>query len=198
MNKIMLCIMFLGISISAATLNVQDVIWTNPVYVSIDGNTLTGQTNNSWSAGAFSVQKIDAGIDGYFEMTALETNTYRMAGFSRTDVNSSYNSIEYALYLNQNSNLYIYESGSYIGNFGAYQSGDLVRVAREGTQIKYYHNNSHIYTSTKTTSEALYADSSLYTLNSTIYNAKISSVPEPSSLGVLLFSALLFFCFRKK
>jgi len=179
------------ISLSASSLAPQDVIWTNAVNVAVNGNTLTGHTTNSWSAGAFSTQKIDAGLDGYFEMTAQETNTYRMGGLSSSDINAHYATIQYATYLVVNSHVRIYESGSYKGDFGTYQTGDVFRVAREGIHIKYYKNGSLFYTSATTTSSDLYADTSLYTYGATIYNARISSVPEPASLALICLGFLL-------
>lgn len=181
-------ILFLFCMILSITSFAVPVTWTNTTGVSVSGNSLSGLVSNSWSAGAFSVESIAANTNGYFEMTAQETNAYRMGGLSSTNLNASYTSIQYAVYLHAGAGLYIYESGAYIDYFGTYATGDIFRVSREGNQIKYYQNGSLFYTSATLTTATLYADTSLYTYGSTIYNAHIVQIPEPASF-------FLFLCF---
>ena len=181
-------IFFFSLMIFSLTAFAVPVTWTNLVNVTVNGNTLTGLTSSSWSAGAFSVESIAANTDGYFEMTAQETSQYRMGGLSSVDANASYTSIQYAVYFYGVSTLCIYESGSNRGSFGTYSIGDVFRVSRETSVVKYYKNSTLFYTSTITTTAKLYADTSLYSYGATIYNAQIVQVPEPASI-------CLFLCF---
>ena len=193
----------LGIIVFAAPMTVQNVTWTSPRYVTVIGNSLNRSNPEvaGWVAGAFSVQKIDAGLDGYFEMTAQETNAHRFGGLSSVDIDFSYTSVEFAIFLTKLARVYIGENGAH-WEVSTYQTGDIFRVSREGTNIKYYQNGILLYTSAYLSSTDLYADTSLHSYSgsspiATIYNAKIASnastVPEPSTLGLILVSFLLLF-----
>jgi hypothetical protein len=115
--------------------------------------------------------------DGYVEFTASETSTYRMCGLSQGDSDQNYTEIDFAMYptgTGSGSHLYVYESGVYHGDFGAYATGDLLRVAVEGGVVKYKKNGRVIYTSTVAPSYPLLVDSSLYTNGSTLTNVVVS------------------------
>ena len=157
-----------------------DIVWTNLDDVIVNGNTLTKSSSVSawWNAGASSVNELPANHDGWVEMTVQETNTHRMFGLSDVDQGSTWNSIDYNFYLQPGGSIKIYQSGDYEGSFGSYQSGDIVRVEREGSQIKYKLNGNVLYTSSCNPAETLVADVSMYTPGSTISNAKASFVAE--------------------
>lgn len=188
----------------AVSFSVQNVTWSNGLYVSISGNSMTRNSGgNSWDAGAFSNEYLAAGKNGYVESVAQETTAYRMFGFSDNDPNTSYSSIDFAIYLHMSGYLYIYENGSNPWGAGSYTMGDVFRVAREGTAIKYYKNGVVFYTSAVTAlSGNLYADTSIYTSGGTIYNVTIGTevtVPEPASLVCLTLGILgLGFAVRRK
>src|SRR5262249_58893113 len=126
------------------------VMWTNAVGVSVSGNSLTKTAADGWgNAGAASVQSIVSG-DGYLEFTASERTTYRMCGLARNDVNQDYPSIDFAIYLAADGNVYVHELGAQRGNFGAYTAGDRLRVAIVGGVVKYSRNGTVFYTSSVT------------------------------------------------
>ncbi|SSC09376.1 hypothetical protein, partial [thiotrophic endosymbiont of Bathymodiolus puteoserpentis (Logatchev)] len=79
--------------------------------------------------------------DGY--VIAKLGNTGRvMLGLSSDNTDSSYTSIDYALYADSGigNKFIIYESSGKKRNTGVvYVAGDYMKVARSGTQIKYYH-----------------------------------------------------------
>lgn len=197
MQKFLFVFLFLAVTTSSfgVSFDIQNIVWTSPVNVTISGNSLTQNgAANQWNAGAFSTQYIAAGKNGYVETTAQETTSHRMFGLSDFDTNAVYNTIDYALYMTYGGTIQIYENGSYMGNFGTYTTGSVFRVAREGTEIKYYHNSSLIRTVANGLTVNLYADTSSYELNSTIYNAKIAVevIPEPSCMLLFFISALVF------
>src|SRR6185295_8535638 len=99
------------------------------------GNSLTKTTADGWTSGAASTQSIAAG-DGYVEFTATESTTYRMAGLSHGDSDQSFQDIDFAFY-EAGGSLCIYEASTSRGCFGAYASGDTLRVAVEGGVVKY-------------------------------------------------------------
>jgi hypothetical protein len=150
------------------------VVWTNAVGVTAQGNNLTrGNDAAGWAAGAVSTQGIGS-QDGYVEFTATETNTYRMCGLSHGDANQNYTDIAYAIYLTADGTMQVYESGVSRGNFGAYATGDVFRVALEGGAIKYRKNGTLFYTSTVAPTLPLLVDASLYSPGATLVNVVIS------------------------
>ena len=126
------------------------------------GNSLTKTAANAWgNAGAVSTQQIASG-DGYVEITASETTTYRMIGLSKGNTNASYEDIDFALYLALGQ-LRVYENLTSKGTFGNFATGDKLRIAVVGGVVKYSRNGTVFYTSTKTASYPLLVDTALYT-----------------------------------
>lgn len=166
----------------AAQQSTENVSWANIVGVSASGNSLTKTAADNWgNSGASSSQAIVAG-DGYVQLTATETNTFRMIGLSRGDSNQDYTDIDFAAYLSA-ANLCIYETGISRGCISTYATGDTIRVAVESGVVKYRKNGSVVYTSSVSPSYPLVADSALWSNGSTINSAVISgmlsgSVPQ--------------------
>lgn len=198
MSKYILVLALLALCTSsfAVSFTVQDVTWTAVTYVSISGNSMTKNAGsvNTWDAGAFSNEYLAAGKNGYVETTALNTGSHRMIGFSDTNPNAYYGTIDFALYLHASGGFSVYENNSSVWGSGTYTAGDVFRVAREGTAIRYYKNGVVFYTSSTTAlSGNLYADTSIYEMGGSVYNVKIGTevtVPEPVSVVFLALGIL--------
>jgi RHS repeat-associated protein len=104
-----------------------------------------------------------------------------MIGFSSSNANASYETINYALYLAVNQ-FQIYENGGQQNVFQSLNIGDVLRVERVGTSVKYYQNGLYIHTSTTPSSSALLVDASLYTQGATLDNIKISFGSVPNTI----------------
>jgi len=152
----------------------HSVSWTNVVGVSALGNSLTKNSADGWNAGAVSTQTIASG-DGYVEFTATETNKHRRIGLSNGDTNQSWEDIDFCLYLNADGTVYINEGTNPRGNFGAYATGDVFRVAVEGGVVKYRKNGALLYTSTNAPTYPLLVDTSLHDNGSTLSNVMIGA-----------------------
>ena len=152
----------------------QSVVWTAGVGVLVSGADLTKTGGAGWNAGAVSVQQIASG-DGYVEITASETNTYRMVGLSHGDDGQSFPDIDFALYLTGGASLSVYEGGINRGPVGTYATGDVLRVALEGGVVRYYRNGVLTYTSSGTPTYPLLADTSLHSPGATLTDATILS-----------------------
>jgi RHS repeat-associated protein len=151
-----------------------NVGWTNTVGVSAATNNLTKTAADGWgNAGAVSTQTIASG-DGYVEFTASETTSYRLVGLSHTDTNQSYNTIDYAIYLQPSGTLSGYVGATHLGTLGTYATGDVLRVAIEGGGVKYKKNGTVFYTATTAPNYPLMVDTSLYTNGATINNVVLS------------------------
>jgi RHS repeat-associated protein len=159
----------------------QNTTWTNAQGVSVSGNSITKTASTAWgNAGAASTQTIASG-DGYVETTATETNTARMFGFSHVDADQNYTSIQFGLHLDLSGVIYVFESGSNRGTFGAYATGDKLRVSLEGGVVKYQKNGTTFYTSTVTPTYPLLVDSALYSTGATLNNAVVSQSGSSSA-----------------
>jgi hypothetical protein len=62
-----------------------------------------------------------------------------MLGLSKGNTSSSYDDIDFALYLCANQ-VRVYEGGINKGSFGTYVTGDILRVAVVGGVVRYLQN----------------------------------------------------------
>ena len=154
----------------------RDVTWKDFVGARQDGNKLIRTVSGSaWgTSGAASAQQLAASTNGWVEFYAAESNLARMVGLSDQNTNAHYNTIDFAWYLLNTGALGIYENGTNRGSFGSYIPGDVLKIDRTGTSIKYYHNNVLKYTSTVASSSALMADASIHGANGTLVNVRSS------------------------
>lgn len=162
--------------------------WVNLIGVSFDASDDQYKISNTgWaypdSAGAFSADYIP--YDGAVETTVAETNTYRIIGLSYQDTDVTqygqvpYDGINYGIYLKGGA-----ESGQYDirENPGTgqvtritltYATGDLFRIERTGTTIKYRKNGSVVYTSTTPSTGNLYIDTGIYDNGATLKKVRL-------------------------
>lgn len=91
---------------------------------------------NSWTTGAYT-----AATATIIQAKPSQTSSYIMLGLTTNPAASvSYANIEYALYFVADSTIQIYESGTYIGTFGYYNTNHIGRVTYDGSYIRYYCN----------------------------------------------------------
>ncbi len=159
--------------------------WQNLVGVRVESGKLIGTSSGWGQMGASSVQQIPANMDGWLETTLGEVNSYRMIGFSDSDIDANFTSIDYAFYLSA-TNLYVYENGTQKFTIaGGEFPGDLLRITRTGSTIKYYRNNQLVYTSLTSTNAALIVDVALNGLSSTVAHTKMSNSLAATSNSVV-------------
>jgi hypothetical protein len=153
----------------------EDVVWTNLVGVTANGNDLVRNNNTAgWNAGANSVQTLSS--DGFVEFSTDEISG-KMCGLSNGSTNNNYTEIDYALSLGAAGNVRVYENGVLKGAFGTYLAGDKFKVSVEGSVVKYYRNAALLYTSAVAPTFPLLVDTSLYTPGATITDAIIHNGP---------------------
>jgi hypothetical protein len=138
-----------------------------------NNNLVKFQSNGVWNGGAASLNTVSN--NGYFQFTATETNTLRMAGLSTTNVNADWTSIQYAVYLRSDSQWEVRQSGSGTLFTGPYAANDVFRIAVENNVVRYYRNNVLAYTSLVPPVLPLLADVSILTQGGTITNALIAN-----------------------
>ena len=149
--------------------------FTNTVGVNISGNNITKTAINGWgNAGTFSEEFIE--LDGSFSTTVDETNTSRMIGFSYTDTNQSFNTIDYAVFLENTVLLSVKENGVSKGSSIPYATGDVITISRIDGVVTYLNNNTVFYTSLIPSIGTLYVDNSLYTLGGTLSDIVVNTI----------------------
>ncbi len=153
----------------------EEVGWQSLSGVKLNGsNNLTKVDNStSWDAGAFSYNKVEDG--GFMQTIIDETNTNRMIGLNEINTNVSYTDIDYAFYLTSGGSILIYENGSYKGNWGAYATGDTLRVSVISNTVRYIQNGNIIYTSSNAPALPLYVDMSFRDVGATLKNITVNN-----------------------
>ncbi|MGC9342330.1 MAG: hypothetical protein ACP5E3_06500, partial [Bacteroidales bacterium] len=165
----------------------EEVVWNETSLVNMYSSGMSLQKvsgGNNWNAGASSLNKIYD--NGYIKFVATAENMRRMIGLSTTDSDANYTSIEYAIYLRNDGNLFIYENGNNRGGFGTYSLGDTILIRVEAGVVRYYHNESLLYISSTSPTLPLIADVSARYEGSVVDFIRVGNITDGS------FSANLY------
>jgi RHS repeat-associated protein len=137
--------------------------WSSPINCTRNAdNSLTKSTTSaSWDAGAFSHNQLPAGADGFIEFVANQTPAMYMVGLATPNTSVAFASIQHALYIFPSGAVRIYEAGIDRGLFGVIKPGDVFRVSREGSTVKYYRNGVVLRSVTTAAAGLMVADVSL-------------------------------------
>jgi RHS repeat-associated protein len=150
------------------------ITWTNKSNVTVGPAPLYNELTKPATAATgygnsgATISGLAASTDGWVEMVAVETNKSRMIGLAATNVNHG-TSIQFAIEFRNNGNIYVWENGLEKNSLGVYAAGTVVRVSREGTQVKYYVDGKYRQTSTVVpTTGAMLADVALSEPSATV------------------------------
>jgi hypothetical protein len=146
-SYIVIVLMMLSMSIAKGQATYPSV-WTDLVNVTINANnSLTKSvTTTGYVSGAASENILDAGADGYIQFTYSSGTSQYFIGF--TGLNNS-NDVYYNLYsflVSSTGGCAVYQRQVSKLSLGALANGDILKIAREGTNIKFYRNNTLVYT----------------------------------------------------
>jgi predicted phage tail protein len=136
---------------------------------------------NAWDSAVWST---DGYVGGAFvSASADSTGGSIMVGLN-TDptADNSYASLDYAWYAVGDGHCEMYESGSFVGNGGAYAAGDVFSITYDGSTVKYWHNGSLTRTVGVTIAGALYLDSSFATPGGKWNNLRFGPYGNPSAI----------------
>jgi RHS repeat-associated protein len=123
-------------------------------------------------------------------VVADRTDHHKMFRLSYGGTNQDYTDIDYALEMASGGTLKIYEKGTYMGSFGSYSVGDVLRVAVESGTVKYYRNSTLLYTSGVSPTYPLRIDTSIYTPGAWIKYAYVCSTTLISTTTILYIGGL--------
>ncbi len=166
--------------VTATPSTVVDVVWTDIVGATADGNDLIKATTGDWgSSGGASTREYDQDFAVQFTVDSIASNQNPKAiGLSAVNTNAHYNTIDFAIFLATGNNIEIFESGTSRGQHGTYAVGDTLMIERAGSTIRYKKNGSTVYTSTLTSSGTLLVDAALYWNNSRVQDVQLIGVPS--------------------
>jgi alpha-tubulin suppressor-like RCC1 family protein len=154
--------------------------------VTISAGSLTKTGSSGWNAGAASTASLAAG-DGFVEFTATETNTTRACGLADQDASYDPAEIDFAIQLQDNADVRVYESGVLRGAFGTYAPGDRFRVEVRMTQVVYRKNGVVFYTSGVAPTLPLSADAALDTPGATLGEVRLGNLVWMNEAGVAVW-----------
>ncbi|WP_281544687.1 S8 family serine peptidase [Grimontia sp. SpTr1] len=168
-----------GLSDELESRTQADIVDWPVLYGASFSNGVLSSNGGSWSYQANSARFSSYGFnDNYrlnFTVEALGSNN--MFGLGNTESSASYTDIDYAFYI-VNTTLYIYESGTYRGNFGSgsVAVGDTLSLEVSNGTIRYLRNGNEIRAVDYSgTTPDFYVDSSFY--NGAIQLSGISLTP---------------------
>ena len=160
-----------GVSIDQATLAgaLQSDItgWSSVSGVSVTATSVMKLATTGWNAGAVSKKALLSG-DAFVEFTASETTSYRICGLTTRTSVTAFEDVGFGVLLTDAGTIALYESGSYVGPFGPYSSGDRFRVSLASGIVRYWRNDALLYTSARVPSYPLRAGTALYTTGATV------------------------------
>ena len=145
--------------------------------------------NGTWDAQVYSSEGYSSRV--YCSFKAGETTTHIMAGLnSDPTTDAVYASIDYSWYLNAGT-IAIYESGASIYASGTYSVNDVFTITYDGTNVRYYYNDTLIRTIARSVSGTLYFDSSFYETSSSLTSVAFGSTGVGGATGASLTLASL-------
>lgn len=157
-----------------------DMFWTGVAGASADGRVLTKTGGGpGWTAGARSIRSL--GVDGYAEFTTGENTAAKMAGLSSGDSGTSYEDIDFGIFLGADRMVAVREGGVRRGTFGPYEAGDIFRVQAAGGVVSYARNGVVFFTNSAAAPVfPLLLDTSLRTPGATIEAVSLVEIPGPA------------------
>lgn len=149
--------------------------YTDVTNVDIEGGIIkSGINSSSWQAGLATVAEIIN--NGYVEYEIGQSNKSVVVGLSYNNMGTNYNTIDFGILTDVGGSLAVYESGNLINGLNTtYDSGDILKIERIGSTLKYKKNNELFYTSSISSSGKLIGDISMNHPEAIIKNFKISS-----------------------
>jgi YD repeat-containing protein len=149
------------------------------------GNVAKTGSATAWDSAVRSQTGIPGG-PATASFTASSTGGQLMVGLnSDPDLNASYTSIDYALYLDAGT-LQVYANGTQVmASIGTYVGGDRLGVSYDGNgHVNFLKNGQTLYTLAASPTQPLYLDSSFFVPGSAVLNlAFSSSLPEASMIN---------------
>ena len=156
-----------NIYIKADAQTLYPAAWTDKINVLVNADNSVSKTvsGTEYNAGAASENILAAGVDGYvsFTYTTNTANAY-MVSLTPLNIQPEFQFSLYSIYILSNGAMAIYEQNTLVSGYTTLVSGDVIKIAREAGEIKYYRNATLLRTvSSVYSSSHLRADVSIRT-----------------------------------
>jgi hypothetical protein len=147
--------------------NGYPIVWSElkNVVVNADNSITKNPVNAQWDAAAVSENVLSPNQDGSMSFTFTGLFNSIVIGLSWLNNSPAFTLTNYGVYI-VNTSMWIMESGSQKTPAATpiiLAQGDVIKISREGTTIRYYRNNVVVYTSATPSLTHLRVDASLYT-----------------------------------
>ncbi|MEX1241636.1 MAG: RHS repeat-associated core domain-containing protein [Cyclobacteriaceae bacterium] len=161
----------------------NEISWQGLVNTVIVGNKLNKTfLGLGWNAGGVTAEQLPAGVDGWIECVISEPGQRRAFGLTAGNQGEHYNTIDYAFF-HDATTARIYEDGALKYTLtDLVKSGDVIRIGRIGTQIKYYRNSVLLYSSQTASTTALVGDACIDTGSGNILIPRASFAAKADSV----------------
>jgi YD repeat-containing protein len=141
---------------------------------------------NDWNSSFRSSDGLVGGASVSFK--PAQTDKALMVGLNSDPGGShDWDTLDFAIYCTSTGTLHVRESGS--GNLltstVTYAAGDDLRVTYDGTKVSYLKNGTVFWTTTVTTSQKLYADSSFYHVGGKITNLSFGATATTGTAALV-------------
>lgn len=158
------------------------IYWNDLRNVVLTAGSLTknASTASFFDASAISSNRLVGNLDGYIETVINRTSggtNYYFLGLTRFNTSAGYTDIDYAFYLHPEGYLYIVENNVYRIRI-SYREGMVLKIAREGSTIRYYTDGVEVRSVATTPSYVLHADCSIAWGTIPAVTASFSYSPE--------------------
>ncbi len=165
---------FVGKVLKSKTTHTEsDVSWKDMVSAQFIGNVLK---SSAVTSGAASVQQLAAGSNGWLEVTYSEGTTTRFIGLNDSNPDAASANIDYAFRFTATNTANVYENNVLKATITGVVAGDVFKISRTGTAVKYYRNGLEIILSPVSTASStlLMADASFSTSGATLTGVRTS------------------------
>ena len=168
----------------------RDVTFVAQGGITVTGNDLqkTGGVGGAWDASAYSRESYVGGAYVSFSPTAA--NTEVMVGLNTDPTfDSSWSSLDYALFCTSGGLLYAAESAQLPGPIGAWAPGDALAVTYDGAVVRYYRNGSILRSVAASITVPLYLDTSFKDLSARVERVVFGPMSAVNNIGTSQLAA---------
>lgn len=170
---------FVGMKSSFGPSGLPVLQWTSVKGIQMSGDSVLrtiAYAQGYADAGAASTTALPANTDGWVEALSGELTRVKTLGLSSSATYTNPTAVEYALQLN-NDNVQLYENGVQTTYLGKHTVNSIIKIAREGNQVKYYVDGVLKHTSSTPSTGALYAHVAFSNVNGSLKNIYASFGP---------------------
>lgn len=134
----------------------------------------------AFDAGAIGSYRFESGQNFYVQWTTAESSTSKVAGLTNTaSLSADQNEIDFGIYMKTSTNIDIVSNGSTLSsNITTYAGGNTFRLDVIDNVVKFYKNNSLVYTFASAPVWPLFFDVSFLTANGTVNDCQYGFYPK--------------------